>query len=45
MTKTFAKYLRLGITPRPIRGNWKDGNYIYSSYHGDVQYGSYDTGG
>ncbi|AQW88591.1 hypothetical protein FDH34_gp066 [Serratia phage BF] len=44
MTKTFAKYLRLGITPRPVRGNWKDGDYMYSIYHGDVQYAIDDTG-
>ncbi len=44
MTKTFAKYLRLGITPRPVRGNWKDGDYMYSIYHDDVQYTIDDMG-
>ena len=44
MTKTFAKYLRLGIVPRPVRGNWKDGDYMYSIYHDDVQYTIDDMG-
>ncbi|SOK58867.1 hypothetical protein [Yersinia phage fHe-Yen9-03] len=44
MTKTFAKYLRLGITPRPVRGNWKDGDYMYSIYHDEVQYAIDDMG-
>lgn len=44
MTKTFAKYLRLGVVPRPVRGNWKDGDYMYSIYHDDVQYTIDDMG-
>ena len=44
MTNTFAKYLRLGITPRPVRGNWIDGDYMYSIYHDDVQYTIDDLG-
>lgn len=44
MTKTFAKYLRLGILPRPVRGNWEDGEYMYSVYHDDVQYTIDDEG-
>lgn len=44
MTKTFAKYLRMGIIPRTVRGNWKDGDYMYSLYHKDVQYTIDDMG-
>lgn len=44
MTKTFAKYLRLGIVPRTVRGNWKDGDYMYSLYHDKVQYTIDDYG-
>lgn len=44
MTKTFAKYLRLGIIPRIVRGNWKDGDYMYSIYHDNVQYCIDDCG-
>lgn len=44
MTKTFAKYLRLGIIPRIVRGNDKDGEYMYSIYHDDVQYCIDDCG-
>lgn len=44
MTKTFAKYLRMGIIPRTVRGNWKDGDYMYSLYHDDVQYSIDDMG-
>lgn len=44
MTKTFTKYLRLGIIPRLVRGNWMDGDYMYSIYHDDVQYTIDDMG-
>lgn len=44
LTKTFAKYLRLGVIPRIVRGNWKDGDYMYSVYHNDVQYTIDDMG-
>lgn len=44
MTKTFAKYLRLGIIPRTVRGNWQDGDYMYSLYHDSVQYTIDDYG-
>jgi glycogen debranching enzyme len=44
MTKTFAKYLRMGIIPRKVRGNWKDGDYMYSLYHDNVQYTIDDMG-
>lgn len=44
MTKTFAKYLRMGIIPRTVRGNWKDGDYMYSLYHDNVQYAIDDMG-
>ncbi len=38
MSKTFAKYLRLGLTPRPVRGNWRGGEDMYSLWHGSIQY-------
>jgi hypothetical protein len=44
MTKTFAKYLRMGIIPRTVRSNWKDGDYMYSLYHNEVQYAIDDMG-
>lgn len=44
ITKTFTKYLRLGILPRLVRGNWEDGDYMYSIYHDDVQYTIDDAG-
>jgi len=44
MTKTYALYLRMGIIPRIVRGNWKDGDYMYSHYYDDVQYTIDDFG-
>ena len=44
LSKTFAKYLRLGVVPRLVSGNWKDGDYMYSVYHDDVQYTIDDMG-
>lgn len=44
LTNTFAKYLRLGVIPRPVRGNWKGGEFMYSFYHDDVQYTIDDDG-
>ena len=44
MTHTFARYLRLGIIPRTVRGNWKGGLLMYSFYHDDVQYTIDDDG-
>lgn len=44
MTNTYTKYLRMGIVPRTVRGNWKDGDYMYSIYHDAVQYTIDDMG-
>jgi hypothetical protein len=34
----------MGIVPRTVRGNWKDGDYMYSIYHDGVQYAIDDMG-
>lgn len=44
MTNTYAKYLRMGIVPRTVRGNWRGGEHMYSIYHKNVQYCIDDMG-
>ena len=48
--KTYTKYLRKGITLRPVRGNHQYGDFMFSFYHDNVQYtlddsGDYEEGG
>lgn len=43
-SETFARYLRMGFSPRPIRGKAKDQDFAVSFYHDNVQYVFNDYG-